>query len=240
MPQTRIAVIVDVVYNHLGPSDIASYWDFDGNVQGSIGGNGTWFYTDWRGKTPWGDTEPNWGSGFVRLRLVEAARLFIEDYHCDGLRVDSTVTIRKDAADGYDWNGSDDPNGWSWLQYLNNTIRGYKGGRVVTIAEDIASNTWITKNTGEGGAGLCFAMVPAQPPCQRSHEIMGRRPRHERSCPRHRHTWDVGGQYHQLVKYHSSHDMVDKRNGHYRLPNRIGNSLRLGYKSPLKTGPRAL
>ena len=51
-----IAVLLDVVYNHLGPSDLG-IWRFDGWSQGDWGG--VYFYNDDRGATPWGNTRPD-------------------------------------------------------------------------------------------------------------------------------------------------------------------------------------
>lgn len=229
-----IAVIVDVVYNHAGPTDIIHYWDFDGGTVGPLGGNGNWFYTDLRAKTPWGDTEPNWGSGYVRARLVEAARMFITDYHCDGLRVDSTVTIRRDADDGFDWNGPSNADGWSWLQYLNNELRWRKGGRVAMIAEDIANEQWITRNTDDqGGAGFVSQWSPS-PIAAVATQISDENRDMNEVARAIGHTQGVNYGLHELVKYYSSHDTVDARNGHYRLPNRIGDPFQQITKSRTK------
>ena len=46
-----IAVIVDVVFNHLGPSDL-DLWRFDGWAEDD--GGGIYFYNDERASTPWG------------------------------------------------------------------------------------------------------------------------------------------------------------------------------------------
>jgi 1,4-alpha-glucan branching enzyme len=43
-----IAVIFDVVYNHLGPSDL-DMWQFDGWRENNKGG--IYFYNDWRSTT---------------------------------------------------------------------------------------------------------------------------------------------------------------------------------------------
>ena len=59
-----IAVILDVVYNHFGPSDL-DLWQFDGWQENNKGG--IYFYNDHRSKTPWGDTRPDYGRGEVRL-----------------------------------------------------------------------------------------------------------------------------------------------------------------------------
>ena len=58
-----IAVIFDVVYNHLGPNDLDP-WQFDGWQENGKGG--IYFYNDLRSHTPWGDTRPDYGRGEVR------------------------------------------------------------------------------------------------------------------------------------------------------------------------------
>src|SRR6185503_4107161 len=58
-----IAVILDVVFNHFGPSHL-DLWQFDGWNQDGKGG--IFFYNDRRAATPWGDTRPDYGRGEVR------------------------------------------------------------------------------------------------------------------------------------------------------------------------------
>jgi 1,4-alpha-glucan branching enzyme len=67
-----ISVIVDVVYNHFGPSDI-SLWQFDGWQENNKGG--IYFYNDWRSATPWGDTRPDYGRGEVRKYIFDNAMI---------------------------------------------------------------------------------------------------------------------------------------------------------------------
>ena len=86
-----IAVIVDVVYNHLGPSDL-DLWRFDGWAEGD--GGGIYFYNDDRALTPWGATRPDYGRGEVRTFLRDSALTWLEEFRCDGLRFDATVYIR--------------------------------------------------------------------------------------------------------------------------------------------------
>ena len=86
-----IAVIVDVVYNHLGPSDL-DLWRFDGWREGD--GGGIYFYNDAAAVTPWGATRPDYGRGEVRTFLRDSAMCWLEEFRCDGLRFDSTVHIR--------------------------------------------------------------------------------------------------------------------------------------------------
>jgi maltooligosyltrehalose trehalohydrolase len=76
-----LSVVLDVVYNHLGP---------DGNVLGAYGP----YFTD-RYKTPWGtalnfdgaDSEP------VRGYFVENALMWLDEYHVDALRLDAVHAI---------------------------------------------------------------------------------------------------------------------------------------------------
>lgn len=76
-----IAVIMDVVYNHLGP---------DGNYLGEFGP----YFTD-RHRTPWGDAinYDGPGSDEVRRFVVDNALMWLRDYHCDGLRLDAVHAI---------------------------------------------------------------------------------------------------------------------------------------------------
>ena len=86
-----IAVIVDIVLNHLGPSDL-DLWRFDGWAEGD--GGGIYVYNDERGETPWGRTRPDYGRGEVRTFLRDSAMTWLEEFRCDGLRFDATVFMR--------------------------------------------------------------------------------------------------------------------------------------------------
>lgn len=76
-----MAILLDVVYNHLGP---------EGNY---LWGIGTYF-TD-RYKTPWGSAinyDDAYSSG-VRNYFVENVLYWLRDYHLDGLRLDAVHAI---------------------------------------------------------------------------------------------------------------------------------------------------
>lgn len=139
-----ISVILDVVYNHFGPSDL-DLWQFDGWHENDKGG--IYFYNDWRSWTPWGDSRPDYGRAEVREYIRNNALMWLEHYHVDGLRVDMSFYIR--AVD----DGRDIPEGWSLIQWINDEIQREHPGTIV-IAEDLRSNEWLTKSTGEGGAGF--------------------------------------------------------------------------------------
>ena len=144
--QKGIAVILDVVYNHFGPSDL-DLWQFDGWHDGDRGG--IYFYNDDRAHTPWGETRPDYGRGEVRQYIVDNVLMWLKEYHIDGLRFDCTQFIR--TVNGYE--GRDLPDGWSLLQWINEQIEQQFPGRI-TIAEDLQNNKWLTKDIGAGGAGF--------------------------------------------------------------------------------------
>ena len=140
------AVILDVVYNHFGPSDL-DLWQFDGWSENGKGG--IYFYNDHRSTTPWGDTRPDYGRGEVRSYIRDNAMMWIEDYHVDGLRYDMTLYIRSIDASGT----REIPEGWSLTQWLNREIHTFKPS-AITIAEDLQNNPFLTKSDMEGGAGF--------------------------------------------------------------------------------------
>ena len=144
-----IAVIFDVVFNHIGPND-CDLWQFDGWSQN--GGGGVYFYNDWRGTTPWGDNRPDYGRGEVRQYLRDAAVRWLQQRYCDGLRWDATGWIRNVYGNNND-SANDIPDGWSLMQWINNEIRGAQPWKL-SIAEDMQQNPWLTKDTGAGGAGF--------------------------------------------------------------------------------------
>jgi maltooligosyltrehalose trehalohydrolase len=80
-----LAVILDVVYNHLGN---------EGNYLSQFGP-----YFTARHKTPWGDAinYDDDGSLHVRRFIVENALYWLREYHLDGLRLDAVQTIKDDS-----------------------------------------------------------------------------------------------------------------------------------------------
>jgi maltooligosyltrehalose trehalohydrolase len=76
-----LAVVMDVVYNHLGP---------DGNHLPDFGP----YFTD-RHRTPWGEAINYDGadSDEVRRFVVDNALMWLRDYHCDGLRLDAVHAV---------------------------------------------------------------------------------------------------------------------------------------------------
>jgi maltooligosyltrehalose trehalohydrolase len=79
-------VLLDVVYNHLGP---------DGNYLGELGP----YFTD-RHHTPWGPAInlDGPGSDEVRRFLVDNALAWLRDYRLDGLRLDAVHALHDESA----------------------------------------------------------------------------------------------------------------------------------------------
>jgi len=151
-----IAVIVDVVYNHLGPTDL-DLWQFDGWSENDRGG--IYFYNDWRATTPWGETRPDYGRKEVREYIRDNALMWFREYGVDGLRWDMTAFIRNVHGRNDD-SESDLPDGWSLMQWVNKEIRKYNL-QAFTIAEDLQNNPYLTRAQKDGGAG--FSMQWAAP-----------------------------------------------------------------------------
>jgi maltooligosyltrehalose trehalohydrolase len=76
-----LSVVLDVVYNHLGP---------EGNYLAEFGP----YFTE-RYKTPWGPAVNFDGpdAAGVRRHIVENARCWVRDFHIDGLRLDAIHAI---------------------------------------------------------------------------------------------------------------------------------------------------
>jgi 1,4-alpha-glucan branching enzyme len=144
-----IAIIVDVVYNHFGPSDL-DLWQFDGWSENEKGG--IYFYNDRRSQTPWGDTRPDYSREEVRQYLHDHALMWFEEYHADGLRWDAIAYIKN--IEGNEGNPTNDiPEGWSLMQWINEEIEKRFPGKI-SIAEDLKNNAWVTKDMEAGGAGF--------------------------------------------------------------------------------------
>ncbi len=81
-----LAVILDVVYNHLGP---------DGNYLGTFS---PYYFTE-RHQTPWGAAVNLDGphSRMVRRFLIDNALHWLREYHIDGLRLDATHALIDDS-----------------------------------------------------------------------------------------------------------------------------------------------
>jgi maltooligosyltrehalose trehalohydrolase len=129
---TGLAVLLDVVYNHLGP---------EGNYLAEFGP-----YFTVRHQTPWGAAfnYDDGGCDAVRAFVLDNVRQWIRDFHVDGLRLDAVHAIHdesprhilreiKEAADEEAWR---------------------LGRPVHVIAESNLNDVRLLDRTGIGGYGL--------------------------------------------------------------------------------------
>ena len=126
-----VAVILDVVYNHLGP---------DGNYLAQFSGH---YFTE-RHKTEWGDGLNYDGahSAPVREFFLSNARYWVEEFHFDGLRLDATQSIRDESAEHF-------------LAALGREVRDAARGReTIIVGENEPQDARMLLPAGRGGFGL--------------------------------------------------------------------------------------
>jgi maltooligosyltrehalose trehalohydrolase len=130
--QRGLAVILDVVYNHIGP---------EGNCLSHFGP-----YFTQRYRTPWGPAInfDDANSDEVRYFFISNALEWITDYHIDALRLDAVHSIL-------------DHSALNILEEMSNAVRERAislNRRVYLIAESALNDTRIIQPTGLGGYGL--------------------------------------------------------------------------------------
>jgi 1,4-alpha-glucan branching enzyme len=150
-----IAVIVDVVYNHLGGTDL---WQFDGwseaatcPYDGSPTNGGIYFFEDARAHTDFSHARFDFGRQEVCQYVYDNVRRWFEVRFADGLRFDSVVNIRAVQVNGQIV--QDVPQGTTVLQQINQAIRNEQPWKI-TIAEDLQGWSAITTPVSEGGYGF--------------------------------------------------------------------------------------
>jgi len=127
-----LAVLLDVVYNHLGPA---------GNYLSKFGP----YFTD-RYKTPWGEAVNFDGAGSdeVRRFFCDNALMWLRDYHFDGLRLDAVHAIV-------------DMSAVHICEQLRNEVAALEaqsGRRLVVIAESDLNDPRLVRPVEQGGYGL--------------------------------------------------------------------------------------
>jgi maltooligosyltrehalose trehalohydrolase len=126
-----LGVLLDAVYNHLGP---------DGNYLGQYARA----YVTERHTTPWGPA-PNYDgpdSSPVRELVLANAGYWIDEFHLDGLRLDASHTIHDDSPEHI-------------LEAIGRTVRAHGGRRgTVVYAEDEPQRVALALPPEAGGLGL--------------------------------------------------------------------------------------
>jgi len=127
--QRGLAVLLDVVYNHLGP---------EGNYLRDFGPYST-------GKTPWGEAVNLDGAGSdeVRRFFIESALRWLDEFHVDGLRLDAVHALRDFSARPF----------VEELVQAAHELGRAQGRRVPIIAESILNDPRVIRPSAEGGWG---------------------------------------------------------------------------------------
>lgn len=209
-----IAVIFDVVYNHIGPSD-CDLWQFDGWSENGDGG--IYFYNDRRKTTLWGENRPDYGRGEVRQYLRDNAVRWLEQRYCDGLRWDATGWIRNIYGNNND-PANDIHDGWTLMQWINDEIRSRQPWKI-SIAEDMQQNSWLTRDTGAGGAGFSAQWEAGFVHAIRQAIIPGDDGARDMFAVKSAIENRYNGDAFERVIYTESHD--EDANGHQRVPEEI-------------------
>jgi maltooligosyltrehalose trehalohydrolase len=126
-----MGVILDVVYNHIGP---------EGNVLSHFSPE---YFTD-RYSTDWGEAinYEDAQAGPVREYFLANASYWIEEFHFDGLRLDATQNIYDTSADHI-------------LAALARRVRRAAGGRAtLLVGENEPQHTQLVRPLAQGGYGL--------------------------------------------------------------------------------------
>jgi len=139
-----LAVFMDVVHNHYGPTDL-DLWDFDGWAgTNSLNGGGIYFFESNTNLqiTPWGDTRPNFSSNQVCSFVQDNFTMWLSEYHVDGFRWDTPYTIM------HDNNGNYIPAAENLVNAINAMIHTNYANKI-SIAEDVYNSfgydsTWDT------------------------------------------------------------------------------------------------
>jgi len=216
-----LAVIVDVVYNHLGPEGLdACMGRFDGWAL--PGKQGIYFYPDARSETPYGDdNRPDFGRPEVRQLLRDNAMAWLHDYRVDGLRLDSTIGIRRAVGRaGHDY--GEIPEGWALLQWIARDKDAELPWNVL-IAEDLQENEWITRPAPAGGAGCNAQWDRGFYEAVKDALVAPRDEDRDLGRVRDALSRRYNGDAFQRVIYTESHDEVTVRDGQDlgRMPNKI-------------------
>ena len=132
----KMAVVLDVVHNHWGPSDLAT-WQFDGYAPVAEYGGIYHYNSAGLCCTDWGATRPNYAAAEVRDYIKDNFSAWLDQFHVDGFRTDSPFHI------GYYDTGSGtagNADGVSLMQEFNARIHN-NYSNVVSIQEN-GDATW--------------------------------------------------------------------------------------------------
>ena len=100
---------------------------------------------------PWGKTRPDFGRAEVRQFIRDNVMMWLNDFHINGLRFDSTLYMRSSTGDG----NTDLPEGWSLKQWLNDEVANGKA-RVPHEIDPHSARSWFAQKRSTLAAALVF------------------------------------------------------------------------------------
>jgi 1,4-alpha-glucan branching enzyme len=140
-----IAVIVDVVYNHLTSRNLLERY---GGYSTSDYPDGVYFYGVNPGRSPWGP-RPDYDRQQVRAYIEDNALSWLTEYGADGERWDSVDNIRS-----YSPTGQHEEAPLAGGEQLLREFNEAKPRNKISIAEDQSTYPPVTQSTVEGGLGF--------------------------------------------------------------------------------------
>ena len=219
--QLGLAVLLDVVHNHYGPSDL-DLWQFDGWYS-AIGGTnygGIYFYQTACGAVVgyYGSTRPDYDTPQVAQFIKDNMTEWLDEFHVDGFRWDAPGYMIHDNC------GNFLPAAATLITNISATIHSYPGGKI-NIGEDQNSidNTAPFDETWNGNA-FFGDVEPQLATSSDSNRNMGAINSAVMLNPN---GWTAGG----TVLFLESHDLCGDLNGSgaQRLPTRIDNGTPTSY-----------
>ena len=141
-----IAVIIDVVYNHMSGRNLLR--NFGGYSTPEFP-NGLYFNDAAHGTSPWGP-RPDFSRPQVASFIEDNALMYLLQFGCDGERWDSVANLRAFSSRG---NTTPNPDG---IQLMRKTLDDAHAANPdkIFIAEDLRNESSVTKQTSEGGLGF--------------------------------------------------------------------------------------
>jgi len=200
-----IAVLLDVVHNHYGPSPNLDMWNFDGwSGTNSLGGGGIYFYESNTNLqiTPWGWTRPNFSSNQVCSFIQDNFTLWLSECHVDGFRWDTPYTMMH----GND--GSYIPAADNLIAAINAMMHTNYTGKI-SIAEDVYNYDGFDSTWDTGLPGYVTPVLTPTSDASRNMTVVANAVQYN---------YNYGGAASsKRVAYLESHDVVGGLNGGVRL-----------------------
>ena len=200
--QRGLAVLLDTIHNHYGPTDL-DLWEFD--LWGGGGNNGGIYFYQEDGKccTIFG-RRPNYARPQVRSYIKDNFRMWLDEYHVDGFRWDTPYVMMHYDNDVYL------PEAESLIEEVNNMITTQYSGKI-NICEDSGwvpgfSSEWRQDFHNDVAGQLIITDDTQRDMNALATQVNG------------------GGAGLGRVIFTESHDSTGDLNGHVRLPAEIDSS----------------